>query len=176
MRGMGKTYLSVKIAEKLAQKGGYVLLIDPTGAYEQYPELRRFKNLGIFEVDILEENKINAILSFAFSHKGFVIIDEASEFPFSKYGLLRDLVMRARNWGCGYLAISRASAELHKAYINNSTYTFIFYLRENNALKYLEQNLDVDRQEITSLKKYEFIIAYYSQIMRQDGKALVFVA
>jgi len=174
MRGSGKTYASVQIVKALMRKTKVVML-DPTGAYHSYRDEFDPKRVAIFEVDVLDEEKINSILNWAFQHSAFVVIDEASEFPFEKYGSIRALVMRARNWGCGYLGITRAPADLRKAWIANASYSLIFRIYELNAIDYLVHNYNVKPEEIKSLKEHYFLLARGEEIVRNpNGKPVYF--
>jgi len=174
MRGSGKTYASVQLVKKLMQKTKIVIL-DPTGVYRIYKKEFDPKKVATFEVDVLDEDKINSVLNWAFKNKAFVVIDEASEFPFEKYGSIRALVMRARNWGCGYIAITRAPAELRKPFIANATFSFIFRIYELNAIDYLTHNYYVKAEEIRAIKDHEFILARGEEIVRdKNGKVIYF--
>jgi len=173
MRGSGKTYASVQLVKELMKKTKVVIL-DPTGAYNTYRDEFDLKRVAVFEVDVLEEDKINSILSWAFKNQAFVVIDEASEFPFERYGSIRALVMRARNWGCGYLAITRAPAELRKPFIANASYSLIFRIYELNAMEYLRHNYDVTIEELRGLRDHFFLLARGEQIVRENGKAVYF--
>jgi len=174
MRGSGKTYASVQIVKQLMQKTKVVIL-DPTGAYQNYINEFDLKRVAVFEIDVLDEDRINTILKWAFSHQAFVVVDEASEFPFEKYGMIRALVMRARNWGCGYLGITRAPADLRKAWIANASYSLIFRIYELNAIDYLVRNYNVKPEEIKSLKEHYFLLAKGEEIVRDSsGKPLYF--
>jgi len=173
MRGSGKTYASVQIVKQLMGKTKVVIL-DPTGAYQSYKNEFDPKKVAIFEVDVLDEERINTILNWAFKHSAFVTIDEASEFPFERYGSIRALVMRARNWGCGYLAITRAPADLRKAFIANASYSLIFRIYELNALDYLTHNYYVSSEEIRAIRDHYFILARGEEIVRDSKKRPVY--
>jgi len=174
MRGSGKTYASVQIVKQLMEKTKVVIL-DPTGAYQNYINEFDLKRVAIFEIDVLDEERINTILKWAFNHSAFVVVDEASEFPFEKYGMIRALVMRARNWGCGYLGITRAPADLRKAWIANASYSLIFRIYELNAIDYLVRNYNVKPEEIKSLKEHYFLLAKGEEIVRDSsGKPIYF--
>ena len=173
MRGSGKTYASVQIVKELMKKTKVVIL-DPTGVYQGYKNQFDSKRVAVFEVDVLDEERINSVLSWAFKNRAFVVIDEASEFPFERYGSIRALVMRARNWGCGYLAISRAPAELRKPFIANASYSLIFRIYELNAMEYLRHNYDVTIPELRGLRDHFFLLARGEEIVRENGKAIYF--
>jgi len=173
MRGSGKTYASVQLVKELMKKTKVVIL-DPTDVYQSYLNEFNTKNVAVISVDVQDEDRINAVLEWAFKNKAFVVIDEASEFPFEKYGMIRALVMRARNWGCGYIGITRAPADLRKAWIANASYSLIFKLYELNALDYLTHNYDIKPEEIRSIKEHYFILAKGESIVRNNGKPIYF--
>jgi DNA helicase HerA-like ATPase len=169
MRGSGKTYASVQLVKQLEKKTKVVIL-DPTGAYKQYKTQFNPERTAVIEVDVLDEQKIESVLRWVFKNKAFVVVDEASEFPFEKYGVIRTLVMRARNWGCGYLAITRSPADLRKAWIANASYSLIFRVYELNALDYLSHNYYVEPNEIRAIKEHYFILAKGEEIIRDKQR------
>ena len=173
MRGSGKTYASVQIVKELMSKTRVVIL-DPTGVYQSYKNQFDPKRVAIFEVDVLDEERINTILSWAFKNSAFVTIDEASEFPFERYGSIRALVMRARNWGCGYLATTRAPADLRKPFIANASYSLIFRIYELNAIDYLTHNYYVTPEEIRAIRDHQFILAKGEEIVRDSNKRPIY--
>jgi DNA helicase HerA-like ATPase len=166
MRGSGKTYASVQLVKEIEKKTKVVIL-DPTDVYQQYKNEFDSKRVAVISVDVLDEQRIESVLGWAFKNKAFVVLDEASEFPFEKYGSIRALVMRARNWGCGYLGITRAPADLKKAWIANASYSLIFRIYELNALDYLCHNYDVKPDEIRTLKEHYFILARGETVIRE---------
>jgi DNA helicase HerA-like ATPase len=169
MRGSGKTYASVQIVKELEKKTR-VIILDPTGAYLHYKKEFNPERTAVIEVDVLDEPKIWSVLKYSFDNKAFVVLDEASEFPFEKYGAIRTLVMRARNWGCGYLAITRSPADLRKAWIANASYSLIFRVYELNALDYLSHNYYVEPNEIRAIKEHYFILAKGEEIIRDKQR------
>jgi DNA helicase HerA-like ATPase len=174
MRGSGKTYASVQLVKELMRKTKVVIL-DPTDIYQNYINEFDPQKVAIIPVDVQDEAKINSVLNWAFKNRAFVVIDEASEFPFEKYGSIRALVMRARNWGCGYIGITRAPADLRKAWITNASYSLIFQIYELNAIDYLTHNYDVKADEIRSLKNHYFLLAKGESIIRDEkGKPIYF--
>jgi len=173
MRGSGKTYASVQIVKELMNKTKVVIL-DPTGVYNGYKHEFDPKKVAVFEVDVLDEERINSILSWAFKNRAFVTIDEASEFPFERYGMIRALVMRARNWGCGYLATTRAPADLRKPFIANASYSLIFRIYELNAIDYLTHNYYVTPEEIRAIRDHQFILAKGEEIVRDSNKRPIY--
>jgi len=173
MRGSGKTFASVQLVKELMEKTKVVIL-DPTGAYRTYKREFNPDMVAVFEVDVLDESKINSILRWAFRNEAFVVVDEASEFPFEKYGSIRALVMRARNWGCGYMAITRAPADLRKPWIANASYSLIFRIYELNALEYLRRNYDVTIDELRGLRSHYFLLAKGEEIIRDSNGRVVY--
>jgi len=174
MRGSGKTYASVQIIKAMMGKTRVVIL-DPTGAYNTYRDEFDSKRVAIFEVDVLDESRINSVLNWVFRNSAFVVVDEASEFPFERYGSIRALVMRARNWGCGYLGITRAPADLRKPWIANASFSLIFRIYELNALEYLRHNYDVTINELRGIRGHFFLLARGERVVRdENGKAVYF--
>jgi len=113
-------------------------------------------------------------LNWAFRNSAFVVIDEASEFPFERYGSIRALVMRARNWGCGYLAVTRAPADLRKPFIANASYSLIFRIYELNAMEYLRHNYDVTIPELRGVRDHFFLLARGEQIIRDSNRRPIY--
>ncbi len=169
MRGSGKTYASIQIAKNF---NGDALYIDPAGVYHyQY-------HLNSYVVNPANKLAIKSILNYAFSHHKFVVIDEADLFKFSKYEELYKLVMIARNWGCGYLAITRAPANIDKGFINNATWSLIFATYEKNAREYLYETFTFDSPyDLNALKveDHTFFLAHYEEVIRdENGKPKLF--
>ncbi len=168
MRGSGKTYASLQIAKNFKN----VIYLDPAGVYHyQY-------HLHSYIVNPADKLKIKSILNYAFANHKFVVIDEADLFKFSKYEELYKLVMISRNWGCGYLAITRAPANLDKGFINNATWSFIFATYEKNAKEYLYETYtfdDINDLNLLKVEDHTFFLAHYEEIIKDEkGKPKLF--
>ena len=167
MRGSGKTYASLQIAKHFKN----VIYLDPAGVYKyQY-------HLPSYVVNPENKMAIRHALNYAFATQKFVVVDEADLFKFNKHEDLYKLVMVARNWGCGYLAITRAPANIDKGFINNATWSLIFATYERNAREYLYETYTLESPyelSVLTVEKHNFMLAHYEQIIRKNGKPVLF--
>jgi len=93
----------------------------------------------------------------------FVILDEADRYEYSPE--LSDLINLGRNFNIGYLAIARRTANIHKDFLSNSNYSFIFHHSQENDIAHIIRSYAVNPEEITSLKQYEFLVFQNDDIL-----------
>ena len=164
MRGSGKTTLAVNLAHILSRTFR-VGFIDTVGAFREYGADRYGE---VFYVDSLDLQTLANTLDYFYKKAPIMIfVDEADEFGFSLESPLRTLVKRGRNWGAGYCAIFQEISKVDKSILRNSTWSFIG--RHTNDAESLHSEVnriqyvyDVDS---TKLKRGEFFIAHYGQII-----------
>jgi ABC-type polar amino acid transport system ATPase subunit len=172
MGGSGKSYLASLLAKVYEKVGiGYIAL-DPTGALKNTYNMKR-----AIVIDSYNDEAVNKALKFAFKRKLNVIVDEIDSFKYGKSTYLRHLIMRARNWNIGWIAIARQTSKVDKTIIANADYSFIFANYELNAVQYLTHNYLVTGSELAKLKKedHTYYIAKASEILRdKSGNPIIF--
>ncbi len=86
----------------------------------------------------------------------FIFIDEADRYPYSP--MLSEMVNLGRNWGIGYLAIARRTANIHKDFMANANWTFIFQTTQERDIQHIINSYDVNPEQLIELDKYEFLV------------------
>ncbi len=177
-RGSGKTYLLSYLVKKSPYRW---LIVDPVASVRRTGMLagvggggRARRRVAVVEPDILDADLVDSSIRKAFGMGLNVAVDELSEFPYSKYGSIRELVMRARNYGVGWIGVSRATSELHKSIINNADYVFVFRSFEPRFVEYLREYTDVSVEELRGAPRYAFLIIREGDVIRKNGKAVYF--
>lgn len=153
-RGAGKTTLAKFIIKSVPYQ---VVILDCMGRYR---DLQKYQNrIAVYPVNPYQPQTYEQILEKCYLHGNlWVVIDEIDQYPFLKAGNLQKLVNVARNWGIGYLVVSRDTAYIHKAWLRNSNYSFIFYHFEDLEVKRITRNYAVIEADIKGLKPYEFLV------------------
>ena len=145
-RGSGKTELVKWLVRMFASRGYRLIVLDVIGnlksVKDEYPKQVEYVDInpkdfeaveGIFK-SLLDKGKEKKRLPL------MVVMDEADRYS---YGMitktyLSDYINKGRNYGMGYLAVTRRLADFHKDFPTQADFAFVFALkgaREQDSLE-----------------------------------------
>ena len=89
-----------------------------------------------------------------------VVLDESDMYDYSllKKDLFYSIINLGRNYGIGYIASARRTANIPKDFISNANYSFIFQHNLPQDLNILREWFSEDDNIFKNLEKYEFAV------------------
>lgn len=148
-RGSGKTTLVRYLINSMPNYR--FVIIDVVG------NLGQFKNSRNVEYHLINphaENRIDSICGSAMKAGNcMVILDEADRLEYTTN--LSDLLNVGRNYGVGYMATARRTANIHKDYLANQRHAFVFKHTYPRDVKVLTEWLDIDERVFRHLEQYK---------------------
>jgi intein/homing endonuclease len=120
-------------------------------------ELAKLENVAYYKTTVGDTNKIDEVL-YKVLKKGNMMIamDEADRYKYTK--TMSDYINLGRNYSCGFIVIAHRTADIHKDYLANARYIFVFRHRLPQDLEVITDWLDVDWEEVQNLADHEFLI------------------
>lgn len=165
-RGSGKTHL---IRFLMSQMSNYrFIIVDVVGNLGQFKDA---KNCEYHLINPHDKKAISAICRAAMTRGNcMVVLDEADRLEYTDE--LSDMLNIGRNYGVGYLATARRTANIHKDYLANQSHAFIFKHTYPRDVKVIEEWLDVEEGTLRYLPQYKTLYFYEDElVMRFSAKA-----
>ena len=157
-RGSGKTTL-IKYLIKLALNQNIrVSILDIVG---NYLEFKGQHNINYYLTQPHNATKINQIMLKIYNEGNqLVVLDESDMYDYSllKKDLFYSIINLGRNYGIGYIASARRTANIPKDFIPNANYSFIFQHNLPQDLNILREWFSEDDNIFKNLEKYEFAV------------------
>lgn len=167
MSGSGKTTLEDFLI-KHTQFSVPEVIVDPVGHYiksEKFGVVGYYRNKLV--VKIYTPKALDLLVKHFFPKPFFFWIDEADQyFPvreqIQNYFYSFRWLKEGRNFGEGGLFVAQIVGQLNKNVLTNSQMIFLFTLRNRGSIDYVTHITDITKEEILSLKRYEFLV--YNQL------------
>ena len=159
-RGSGKTELTRHLVRLFASGGYKVIVLDVignlTGLKKEYPKEVELIDINPKDFDRVEE--IFKQLDDQGKSKKYypliAVLDEADRYSYGmmKKTYLSDYINKGRNYGQGYIAVTRRTADISKDFPTQADYAFIFQLRSDKEILSVQDWLGLSDEEAESLK------------------------
>lgn len=91
-----------------------------------------------------------------------LVLDEADRLSYST--MLSDTLNLGRNYGVGYIATARRTANIHKDYLANQKHAFIFKHTYPRDVKVLEEWLNVESELLRNVQPYKPLYFYEDEL------------
>lgn len=171
-RGSGKTELVKFLAQELPYNLG---ILDVVGNLKPLKDLGKpmfgfesriglgggYRLVDYRLIDPQDEDAISKAVN-DWMNRGHVLalFDEADRYSYfaASKTPLSHFINLARNYGCGYIATARRTANISPDFLANATYLFVFRHIHPRDLQVLGEWLEVDVQVIRRLSDHEFIV------------------
>ncbi len=150
-RGSGKTTLIRFLVRELSKKKFRFIVVDVVGNLGQFKDM---PNVEYHLVNPHDKNAIDTICNKAMKlHNCMVILDEADRLEYTD--ALSDMVNIGRNYGVGYLATARRTANINNDILANQKHAFIFKHTYPRDVKVLTEWLDLDERNFRHLEQHK---------------------
>ena len=160
-RGSGKTSLVRFLVSAMPQY--HYIVIDIVGNLGQFKDA---KNCRYHLINPHDEAAINAICRGAMKQGNcMVVMDEVDRLEYTE--ALSDLINVGRNYGVGYIATARRTANVHKDILANQTHAFIFKHTYPRDVKVLTEWLNLDERTLRHLEQYKCLYFKEDELMMQ---------
>ena len=171
-RGVGKSELTKFLARELPYNLG---VLDVVGNLSDLKKLGKpmfgfeariglgggYRLVDYRLIDPQDEDAISNAVN-AWMEKGHVLalFDEADRYSYfaASKTPLSHFINLARNYGCGYIATARRTANISPDFLANATYLFVFRHIHPRDLQVLGEWLEIDIEVIRHLDDHEFIV------------------
>ncbi len=157
-RGSGKTTLIRYLINIAISNHIHIAILDIVGNYIQF---KGIKNVDYYLVQPHNANKLNKIFSEVYKNGNqMMVLDEADMYDYSllKKDLFYSIINLGRNFGIGYIASARRTANIPKDFISNANYSFIFKHVLPQDLAVLREWFSEDEEIFKNLDEHEFAI------------------
>lgn len=171
-RGSGKTELVKFLANELPYDLG---ILDVVGNLRPLKDLGKpmfgleakfglaggYRKVDYRLIDPQDQDAISDAVN-AWMDRGNVLalFDEADRYSYfaASKTPLSHFINLARNYGCGYIATARRTANISPDFLANATYLFVFRHIHPRDLQVLEEWLEVGIEEVRHLADHEFMV------------------
>jgi energy-coupling factor transporter ATP-binding protein EcfA2 len=171
-RGSGKTELVKFLAQELPYNLG---ILDVVGNLAPLKKLGKpmfgveakiglaggYRLIDYRLIDPQDQEAISEAVN-AWMEKGHVLalFDEADRYSYfaASKTPLSHFINLARNYGCGYIATARRTANISPDFLANATYLFVFRHIHPKDLEVLGDWLEVDIEIIRHLEDHQFLV------------------
>lgn len=171
-RGSGKSELTKFLARELPYDLG---ILDVVGNLAPLKDLGKpmfgfearvglgggYRLIDYRLIDPQDEDAISAAVN-DWMKKGHVLslFDEADRYSYfaASKTPLSHFINLARNYGCGYVATARRTANISPDFLANATYLFVFRHIHPRDLEVLKEWLEVDISVVRELEDHQFIV------------------
>ena len=157
-RGSGKTTLIKYLIKKALSTGVKITILDIVG---NYIYLKGDKRINYHIINPHNAKQINSILLKVFNEGNqLLILDEADLYDYSvlKKDLFYSIINLGRNYGIGYIASARRTANIPKDFISNANYSFVFRHNLPQDLNVLREWFSENEEIFRQLGLYEFAL------------------
>lgn len=159
-RGSGKTELIKYLMVGLNYPA---LVVDVVGNLKSAADKlkKNGQKVQYFLVNPHDTKRVDEIFGDAMQQGNLMAyIDEADRYEYfaGVKNRMSDYINLARNYGCGYIATARRTADISPDYLANAKYVFVFRHLHPRDIKVLTDWLDVDEKTLRSLDDHEFIV------------------
>ena len=160
-RGSGKT---VMVRFLINHMPNYrFIILDVVGNLGIYKDAR---NCTYHLVNPHDKKKIDEICKEAIKTGNcMVVLDEADRLEYTDN--LSDMLNIGRNYGVGYIATARRTANIHKDYLANQTHAFIFKHTYPRDVKVIAEWLDVDDKTLRYLADHKTLYFHDDELIMQ---------
>lgn len=185
-RGSGKTEVLKFLVRTWAERGYKVIVLDVIGNLKllkkEFPKQVEYVRINPKDMERVEGifktllDKGNGMEDKGKKYPLMVVLDEADRY---NYGMIRktylsDYINEGRNFGMGYTAITRRTADIHKDFVTQADYVFIFRTRGNKEKLSIQdwcglEDEDADDTQHLELHHFKLVGGDNNEVLIPDG-------